>query len=347
MMAPNDLDVRHLAAGYLEEMDAGGSIGSPALWGGFLVFVLALLALDLGVFHRKAHVVGAREALGWTGVWVALALLFGGGLWLFSGADRALEFLAGYLIEKSLSLDNVFVFVVIFGALGVPALQQHRVLFWGILSALVMRAGMILGGGALLAHFHWLIYVFGAFLVLTGAKLFWHRNHAHDPSGGRLLAWGRRVVPSTTELHGNRFLVKEQGRRVATPLLQALVLVEVSDVLFAVDSIPAIFAVTSDPFIVFTSNIFALLGLRSLYFLLAGAVEKFRYLKVGLAGVLVFVGLKMAAMDVYKVPPLASLAVIVAILGGSVVASLRGAGRQGVGQASPVRQRSPRASAPG
>ncbi len=298
------------------------SIGSPLLWIGFLVFVIAMLAIDLGVFHRKAHAVGAREALAWSSVWIALALIFNVGVWQVFGAQRGVEFLTGYVIEKSLSIDNIFVFVVIFSALGIPALYQHRVLFWGILSALLLRAGMIFAGTALLSRFHWLIYVFGGFLVVTGVKLFLQRGKEEDPSGGWALRQARRLIPSTDKLDGDRFFTIENGRRVATPLFMALLLVEVTDVIFAVDSIPAIFAVTSDPFIVFTSNIFAILGLRSLFFLLAGAVEKFRYLKVGLSAVLVFVGSKMALVDWYKVPPAASLAIIAALLGCSIAASL-------------------------
>ena len=298
------------------------SIGSPALWIGFLVFVLVMLALDLGVFHRKAHVVAPREALVWSGVWVALSLVFNAGIWWMFGADRGLEFLSGYLIEKSLSVDNIFVFVVIFAALGIPAHLQHRVLFWGILSALILRAAMIFAGAAMLAKFHWLIYVFGGFLIVTGAKLFLQRDKQDDPQGGWVMRLARRLVPSTNRLDGDRFLTIENGRRVATPLFMALILVELTDVIFAVDSIPAIFAVTSDPFIVFTSNIFAILGLRSLFFLLAGLAQQFRYLKVGLAAVLVFVGAKMAAVDIVHVPPFVSVALIATILGAAVVASV-------------------------
>jgi len=298
------------------------TIGSPMLWAGFVAFVLAMLAVDLGVFHRKAHVVGVKEALAWSGVWVGLALVFNLGVWHWFGAERGLEFLTGYLIEKSLSIDNVFVFVVIFGALGIPALYQHRVLFWGIVSALAMRAAMIFAGSALLSRFHWLIYLFGGFLVLTGVKLYLQRGKEQHPEDGLVLRLARRVIPSTTRLDGDHFFTRENGRRVATPLFLALLLVEVTDVIFAVDSIPAIFAITLDPFIVFTSNIFAILGLRSLFFLLAGMVDRFRYLKVGLSGVLVFVGAKMALIDLYKMPPVVSLLVVLGILGVAVGASL-------------------------
>jgi TerC family integral membrane protein len=299
------------------------SVGSPALWLGFVVFVLGMLALDLGVFHRKAHVIGFKEALGWSVVWVSLALVFNAFVaWRF-GSERGLEFLTGYLIEKSLSVDNIFVFVVIFAALGIPPIHQHRVLFWGILSALILRAAMILAGAALITRFHWLIYVFGAFLVLTGVKLYLQRGKEAHPEDGWAMRTARRLIPSSTRLDGGRFFTRMDGRRVATPLFMALLLVEVTDVIFAVDSIPAIFAITSDPFLVFTSNIFAILGLRSLFFLLGGLVERFRYLKVGLAGVLVFVGAKMTLVDVYAIPPAASLVIVLLILGLSVVASLR------------------------
>ena len=298
------------------------SIGSPALWAGFILFVIAMLALDLGVFHRHAHVVRFKEALSWSVVWVSLALLFNAGVWWFFGAQKGIEFLTGYLIEKSLSVDNIFVFVVIFAAMRIPTEYQHRVLFWGILSALVMRAIMIFAGAAMIARFHWLIYIFGAFLILTGIKLFVQRGKesSHEQSWAMRLAY--RIIPSTNKLDGSHFFTRIDGRTLATPLFMALILVEITDVIFAVDSIPAIFAITLDPFIVFTSNIFAILGLRSLYFLLADLVDKFRYLKVGLAAVLVFVGVKMTIVDIYKIPALASLAVVMVLLGASVVASL-------------------------
>ncbi len=298
------------------------TIGSPGLWLGFILFVFVMLALDLGVFHKKAHVVSVKEAAGWSAVWISLALLFNAGVWHFFGAQVGMEFLTGYLIEKSLSVDNIFVFIVIFSALAIPAVHQHRVLFWGILSALVLRAIMIFAGTAMLAKFHWLMYVFGGFLILTGIKLFMDRGEQPDPQKSRALVWARRFIPSTTRFDGSKFFTKENGKRVGTPLLMALILVEVTDVIFAVDSIPAIFAVTMDPFIVFTSNIFAILGLRSLFFLLAGVVDKFAYLKIGLSGVLVFVGAKMALVDVYKIPALVSLAVIATMLAMSIVASL-------------------------
>ena len=297
------------------------SLATPALWFGFVAFVLIMLALDLGVFHKRDHAVGVREALAWSGIWMCLALLFNAGLFWRFGVDHGLEFLTAYLIEKSLSIDNIFVFIVIFSSLRVPAEYQHRVLYWGILSALVMRAAMIFAGVAMITHFHRLMYVFGAFLVVTGVRLFIERNAQQHPESGRLNRWLARFVRSTEHFDGHAFFTREQGRWLATPLFMALLLIEVSDILFAVDSIPAIFAVTTDPFIVFTSNIFAILGLRSLFFVLAGLVDRFRYLKVGLAAVLIFVGAKMALMDVYKVPGLISLAVIVSVLALSIAAS--------------------------
>jgi tellurite resistance protein TerC len=298
------------------------TIGTPALWAGFLLFVLGMLALDLGVFHRKDHEVTLKEAAVWSGVWVLLAVIFGGIIHAWFGPQRSLEYATGYLIEKALAVDNIFVFVVIFSAFAVPPLYQHRVLFWGILSALVMRAGFILAGGAFLARFHWAIYVFGALLVLTGLKLLKQRHDITDPSDNALMRFIRRIVPTTAGYHGRKFFVRQNGTWLATPLFLALIAVEITDLIFAVDSIPAIFAVTTDPFIVFTSNIFAILGLRSLYFLLAGVVHKFKHLKVGLALVLLFVGAKMLLMDVYKVPVVASLLVIACLIGGSIVTSL-------------------------
>jgi tellurite resistance protein TerC len=291
-------------------------------WAVFLAFVLAMLALDLGVFNRKDHVVGPREALGWSAVWVSLALAFGGWVWFRHGGELGLQYLTGYVIEKSLSVDNIFVFVVIFGALGIPPIYQHRVLFWGILSALVMRGAMIAAGAALITRFHWIIYVFGVFLVLTGVKLLLARGAADHPENSAVFKFLRRIVPGSPQLDGNHFFTKQNGKWLATPLFFALALIEVTDVIFAVDSIPAVFAVTSDPFIVFTSNIFAILGLRSLYFLLAGFVEKFTYLKPSLAFVLMFVGAKMALVDVVKIDAAASLAVVLGILSVGIVASV-------------------------
>jgi tellurite resistance protein TerC len=280
-----------------------------------------MLAIDLGVFHKKAHEVSLKEAGMWSAVWVALAVLFNVGVYAWFGPERGLEFTTGYLIEKALAVDNIFVFVVIFTAFAVPAIYQHRVLFWGVLGALVMRAAFILAGGAFLQRFHWAIYVFGALLAITGVKLLVQRNQEMHPEANPIVRGFQKIFPMTPELHGDKFLVLKNGRRYATPLLLALVAVEVTDLIFAVDSIPAIFAVTSDPFIVFTSNIFAILGLRSLYFLLAGIITRFAYLKVGLSFVLIFVGAKMLLMEVYKVPIAASLGVIAGILGLSIIVS--------------------------
>ena len=296
------------------------------LWIGFNAFVLALLALDLGVFHRKAHEVALKEAGIWSAVWVAVALAFNWGVYHFMGAQAGLEFLTGYLIEKALSVDNIFVFVLIFSYFAVPAKYQHRVLFWGILGALLMRGAMIAAGAALIEQFHWIIYVFGAFLVVTGIRMATQTERAIEPESNPVIRLVRRLIPITREYHGQRFFVRQEVagrmRRAATPLFVVLVLVETTDLIFAVDSIPAIFAVTTDPFLVYTSNVFAILGLRSLYFLLAGVVHRFHYLKLGLSAVLVFVGAKMLLADVYKIPVALSLGVVAVLLAASVVASL-------------------------
>jgi tellurite resistance protein TerC len=294
----------------------------------FTVFVLGMLAVDLGVFHRQAHAVSLKEAGIWSAVWISLALAFNAGVLYFLGPQAGLEFLTGYLIEKALSVDNVFVFVLIFSYFAVPARYQHRVLFWGVLGALAMRAAMILAGAVLIAQFHWVIYLFGAFLVVTGLRMATQTEHALEPEANPVVRLVRRLVPVTQEYHGQRFFVRQAltpggvVRLAATPLFVVLVLVETTDLLFAVDSIPAIFAVTTDPFLVYTSNVFAILGLRSLYFLLAGVIHTFHFLKLGLSVVLVFVGAKMLLTDLYKVPIGLSLAVIAAVLGTSVVLSL-------------------------
>jgi tellurite resistance protein TerC len=301
------------------------SIGAPLHWIAFVVFVLAMLALDLGVFHRQAHAVKVKEALVWSLVWVALATCFGGLVYFLFGQERALEFATGYVIEKALSVDNLFVFVVLFGAFKVPPAAQHRVLFWGVLGALVMRALFIVAGSVLLTRFSWLIYLFGAFLVFTAVKL-WREKadaQAESPLESKIYKLFMRVVPTTSTLDGHRFFTRENGRRLATPLFMVLLLVEVTDLIFAVDSIPAVFAVTRDPFIVFTSNVFAILGLRSLYFVLADFVQRFHYLKPALALVLGFVGVKMLVMGVVHVPIWLSLGVICGTLLGAVLLSIR------------------------
>ncbi len=298
------------------------SVGTPLTWLGFIAFVLVMLAIDLGVFHKQAHEVSLKEAGAWSLVWFALSAVFGVGVYFLFGADRALEFATGYLLEKALAVDNIFVFVVIFSTFGIAARYQHRVLFWGVLGALVMRAAFIVLGGAFLQRFGWAFYVFGAILVVTGIKLLVQREQEVHPEKNIVVRLFQRFFPVTHETSGDHFIVKRDGKRYATPLLIALVALEVTDLVFAVDSIPAIFAITKDPFIVFTSNIFAILGLRSLYFLLAGVIDKFAYLKIGLAFVLIFVGAKMLLMDVFHVPIGISLGAIAAILGGSVVVSL-------------------------
>ncbi len=295
---------------------------SPWLWAGFIGFVIAMLALDLGVFNRKTHAITMKEAGIWTAVWIGLALVFNAILYFWQGSEPALQFLTGYLIEKALSVDNLFVFALIFTLFAVPAQYQHRVLFWGVLGAIIMRGIFIAVGAALLESFHWIIYIFGAFLVYTGIKLATHKDTTIEPDRNPLVKLFRRLFPITEHYEGEHFFIRRAGRLMATPLLLVLVMVESTDLVFAVDSIPAIFAVTQDPFLVFTSNIFAILGLRSLYFLLAGALDKFYYLKTALAVILVFVGVKMLIVEFIKIPIALSLAVIVGLLAIAIIASL-------------------------
>ena len=296
------------------------------MWIAFNLFVLSMLAVDLLVFHKEAHEVRLKEAAAWSILWVGLALLFGAGVYVRMGPEAGLQYLTGYLIEKALSVDNIFVFVLIFSYFRVPARYQHRVLFWGILGALVMRGAMIAAGAYLIHQFHWIIYVFGAFLVFTGARMATQTEHDIEPESNPVIRLIKSIYPVTTTYHGQKFFVRQEVegrmRSVATPLFVVLVLVETTDLIFAVDSIPAIFAITQDPFIVYTSNIFAILGLRALYFLLAGVIHRFHYLKLGLAAVLVFVGIKMLLADLYPVPVGLSLGVIALVLGASVLASL-------------------------
>ena len=293
------------------------------LWIGFNAFVLVMLALDHGVFHRKAHVVSFKESIAWTVVWVTLALLFNLGVAHYMGDQKGLEFFTGYVIEKSLSVDNVFVFALLFSYFAVPQLYQHKVLFWGILGALVMRAIMIFVGAALIEKFAWIIYVFGAFLILTGIKMIVKREEEIHPERNPLVRWFKKLMPVTDDYRGDKLFVRENGIRMATPLFVVLLLVEFSDLIFAVDSIPAIFAVTKDPFIVYTSNVFAILGLRSLYFALAGVMDKFHYLKIGLGVVLSFVGVKMLlGHTAWKIDTHVSLGVIVGVLAVSIIVSL-------------------------
>ncbi len=292
-------------------------------WIGFNVFVLIMLALDLGVFNRKSHVISVKESISWTLVWIALALTFNLGIGHFMGNDKALEFLTGYVIEKSLSVDNIFVIALLFSYFSVPPRYQHKVLFWGILGALVMRASMIAVGAKLIAEFAWIIYIFGAFLILTGIKMIAKQETDIHPEQTFVVRLFRRFIPVTRDYHDGHFFVRHKGALMATPLFIALLVVEFTDLIFAVDSIPAIFAVTTDPFIVYTSNVFAILGLRSLYFALAGVLDKFHYLKFGLGLVLTFVGIKMLlGHSPWRIDTHISLGVIVLILTGSVIASL-------------------------
>jgi tellurite resistance protein TerC len=310
------------------------------LWVGFNIFVLAMLALDLGVFHRNAHVVSVKEAATWSVVWIALAMVFNVLIYFFwerlvpgsaySSGEAGLAFLTGYLIEKALSVDNIFVFVMIFTYFAVPAKYQHRVLFWGIIGALLMRGAMIFAGAALIKQFHWIIWIFGAFLIFTGIKMATAGEGKIEPEKNPVIRLFRRFMPVSDHYDGQKFFTVQNGVRMATPLFLVLLMVETTDLIFAVDSIPAIFAVTQDPFIVYTSNVFAILGLRSLYFVLAGVVHKFHYLKLGLSAVLAFVGVKMLLPDVsalllgvsYKIPTGVSLGVVATIIAVSVVASL-------------------------
>ncbi len=296
---------------------------STWLWVGFNLFVLAMLALDLGLLHRRARELSIRQALAWTAGWIALALGFNGGLWYFAGSQKALEFVAGYLLEKSLSVDNLFVFALIFSYFGVPREYQHKVLFWGILGALVMRGTMIGLGTALIQRFSWILYVFGAVLIFTGLRLAFKKRIEVHPDQNPVVRAFRKLVPVQEHSEGPRFFVREAGVLCATPLLVVLLCVEVTDIMFATDSIPAIFAVTVDPFIVYTSNVFAILGLRSLYFVLAGVIPLFHYLRPGLAVVLVFVGAKMLlAHTPWKIGTLPALLVVAVILAVAVAASI-------------------------
>ena len=298
------------------------STGGPLLWGGFAATVTVMLALDLGVFHRKAHVIGVREAAIWSVVWISLALLFNVLVYNQYGADRGLEFFQVWLIEKALSVDNIFVFLAAFSYFAVPERLQHRVLFWGIIGAFITRGVFILLGAALLATFHWVVYVFGVFLVITAARLLFGKDEEVHPECNPVLRIFRRLIPVTAEYEGAHFIIKRGGRWLATPLLMVLVVIEATDVVFAVDSIPAVFGVTRDVFIVYTSNIFAILGLRALCFLVASLVRKLRFLKVGLALVLGFVGIKMLLADRFPIPDYISLLVVAGLILGAGLASL-------------------------
>ncbi|MBK7628815.1 MAG: TerC family protein [Bacteroidales bacterium] len=292
-------------------------------WILFNAFVLLMLALDLGVFHRKTHEVSIKEALTWTLIWVCLALIFNAIIFYWKGRQQALEFFTGYLVEKALSIDNIFVFIMIFTYFQIPSKYQHKVLFWGILGALIMRVIFIFAGVALIEKFHFTIYFFGALLIYTGYKMFFHNNAKIEPDKNPVISFFKKIMPVTPNLQEDNFIVKLDGKRYATPLFLVLILIETTDLIFAVDSIPAILAITQDQFIVYTSNVFAILGLRSLYFALAGVVHRFWLLSYGLAVVLVFVGIKMLLIDVYKIPIEWSLIFIAAIITGSIVLSLK------------------------
>jgi tellurite resistance protein TerC len=282
-----------------------------------------MLILDLGVFHRKSHVISIREAMIWSLVWVSLAMAFNLIIYYWQGKQQALEFFTGYLVEKALSVDNIFVFIMVFSFFQIPPLYQHKVLFWGILGALVMRILFIFAGVALIEKFHFMIYVFGLLLLYTGYKMFQHDSLKIDPEKNLVIRFFRRLMPVTPDLHDNKFFVKLNGKTSATPLFLVLILIESTDLIFAVDSIPAILAITQDQFIVYTSNVFAILGLRSLYFALAGIVHRFWLLSYGLAVVLLFVGAKMLLVDLYKIPITWSLLFIAVTITLSVVLSLR------------------------
>jgi len=282
-----------------------------------------MLALDLGIFHRKIHEVSLKEALTWTFVWVFLALVFNAIIFYWKGRQQALEFFTGYLIEKALSVDNIFVFIMIFTYFQIPSRYQHKVLFWGILGALIMRVVFIFAGVALIEKFHFTIYFFGALLIYTGYKMFYHNNAKIEPDKNPLIKFFKKFMPVTPLLQEDNFFVKLDGKRFATPLFLVLILIETTDLIFAVDSIPAILAITQDQFIVYTSNVFAILGLRSLYFALAGVVHRFWLLSYGLAVVLVFVGIKMLLIDLYKIPIELSLIFIAVVITGSIFLSLK------------------------
>jgi tellurite resistance protein TerC len=317
------------------------------LWIGFITLILALLALDLGVFNRRPHAISVKEALSWSSLWIAIALGFSVFVYfgyenhwqglgthvdavdqsINDGRSAVLKYLTGYVVEKSLSVDNIFVIALIFSAFAIPAMYQHRVLFWGIVGALVLRGAMIGAGSTLIAHFHWILYIFGAFLILTAIKMLTLKAGHNDPGSSPIVRLTRRVFPISDQLHGHHFIARDSGRTMLTPLALSLIVVETTDVIFAVDSIPAIFAITADPFLVFTSNVFAVLGLRSLYFALAGAIDKFRYLKLSLAIVLAMVGVKMLAANWLKlwIGPSFMMwtpGLIIAILAAGVIASL-------------------------
>jgi tellurite resistance protein TerC len=291
-------------------------------WVLFNLFVLILLALDLGVFHKQAHEISIKEALVWSAIWIVLALIFNAGVYFIMGQKAGLEFFTGYLLERALSIDNIFVFIVVLSYFKVEPRYQHKVLFWGILGALIMRALFIAAGITLIQQFHWIIYVFGAFLVFTGIRLAIHDEEDIHPERNPVLKLARRLLPVTSSYHEGKFIVRVNGKLLATPMLIVLIVIETTDVVFAMDSIPAILAITLDPFIVYTSNVFAILGLRALYFALAGTMKIFRFLNIGLAIILVFIGVKMLLADIYPMSITLALGVVAGILALSIVVSV-------------------------
>ena len=298
-------------------------VSSVLPWILFNVFLVTMLMLDLLVFHRKAHEISMKESITWTGIWIGLAVIFGFGIWLFEGSGNAINFFSGYVVEESLSVDNLFVFLTLFTYFCVPSAHQHRVLLWGILTAIVLRAAFILGGIALFQALEWTIYVFGAFLVFTGIRMATQSEENPHPESNPVLKLIRRFLPMTADYHGGKFFTMENGRRLATPLFLVFIVINLTDVIFAVDSIPAVLAITRDPFIVYTSNMFAIMGLRSIYFALSGFAKRLHYLHYGLSAVLVLLGVKMLLSKVYDIPTVVSLLLIAVILGAAVIASLR------------------------
>ncbi len=294
----------------------------PFVWIGFGAFVLVMLALDLGVFHRKSHEVGLKEALTWSAVWIGLALIFNAAIYYWDGGEKALQFFTGYVVELSLSVDNLFVFLLIFGWFKVPARYRHKVLFWGIVGALIMRAVFLAAGITLISRFHWIIYCFGALLIVSGIKMALQKDKEIHPEQNPVLKLFRRFMHVTAEYEGGRFFVRREGKTLATPLFMVLLILESTDLVFAVDSVPAVLAISHDPFIVYTSNVFAILGLRSMFFALEGIMHRFHHLHYGLSAVLVFVGAKMLLAGFYKIPTWISLLFIVSILAISIIASL-------------------------
>ncbi|KTB48299.1 integral membrane protein, TerC family [Dehalogenimonas alkenigignens] len=292
-------------------------------WILFNLFLVTMLGLDLFVFHRHAHIIKLKEALGWVALWVSLAVLFGIGIWVLEGSTHAIDFFSAYIVEESLSVDNLFVFLMLFTYFCVPREYRHRVLFWGIVGAILMRAAFIFGGIALINNFSWIIYVFGAFLIFTGIRMGMKKEEDPHPEANPVLKLLRRFLPMSHQYNGDKFFIVEKGRRIATPLLAVLVAVETTDIIFAVDSIPAVLAITTDPFIVYTSNMFAIMGLRSMYFALEGFANRLYYLHYGLAAVLVFLGTKMLLSGIYHVPTFLSLLIITSILVIAIIASLK------------------------